>query len=382
MASDDDYVCSMDSSSQDDESFVSGNEDVEAGIGLVVPTSRKSKRRHSGGPSTPPTSRRKSNTKGNIIPVENALTLDQLIALGESYNSKYTYSIDGVDKIAAATPALRKLAALHGLDEVKKMAVRQVKYLVQGLSSDDDFLHTCLYGPPGTGKTSIIGILGEIFAATGFLKHGRIHSVTRSDLIGEYVGHTAPKTLAAVKKAFGGVLLIDEFYSLGSAKDSNDGFDRECIDTLNQCLSEHRHEFVCVVAGYEEDINKYIWPMNKGLRRRFPWQYTITEYTTDDMMKILDTQVAKQGWVLSVDAIAVLKAAVHNGEVKFKNFGGDTESLLTKCKIAYGDRIFGSPHDYTISADDMSEAIAMYNGPVTKSVDLKWEQDIRWRMYT
>lgn len=232
-----------------------------------------------------------------------------------------------------------------------------------------------------THNTTVVNVLGEIFAAVGFLKKGHVHTVNRADLVGKYVGHTAPKVLAAVKAAFGGVLLIDEFYALGSSKDSSDGFDKECIDMLNQCLSEHRHEFVCIVAGYEEDINKYIWPMNKGLKRRFPWQYTISEYKTDDMLKILDTQVSSQGWTLSAEAQSALRTAVDAGTVKFVNFGGDTESLLTKCKIAYGDRIFGSAHDYTITAADMAEAIAMFTSG-TKTVDTKWEQDIRWRMYS
>lgn len=391
MASDDEYVytgaSSNDSNNSNDsndsnDSFSEGPEDALDTISAaLVETLAGTKRlhRHSG---DHPSTRRKTNKGTPVIPVENIKTLDDLIKLGESYDPKAKYSIAGVDKIAAAVPALKKLTSLHGMDEVKQMALRQIKYMVQGLASNEDFMHMVVYGAPGAGKTTVINILGEIFAAIGFLKHGKVHAVTRADLIGKYVGHTAPKTLDAIRSAFGGVLLIDEFYSLGSGKDSDAGFDRECIDTLNQALSEHRSEFICVVAGYQEEIEKYIWPINKGLRRRFPWQYTIGNYTTGDLLKILETQLVAQGWTMSAEATDTLRASLDAGSIKFVNLGGDTESLLTKCKIAYGDRIFGTSHDYVITGDDMVEAIKMFKGVTTpSSADTKWEQEIKWRMY-
>jgi len=360
-----------------DESYVTDDlaDEILDEIFGVPPTRSKRKEQPGKISRSAPSKRTKE-----VTAVARVETLDDIIALGESYDSKVTYSVKGIDKIHRAVPALKKLRDLHGMEDVKQMAVKQTLYIVQALYSDEDFLHTVVYGPPGCGKTSLVGILSELFAAIGYLKRGHVHKVTQADLIGKYIGHTAPKTLAAIKEAFGGVLLIDEFYQLGTSKD-NEGFHRECLDTLNQALSEHRNEFICMVAGYEEDINKNIWPMNRGLRRRFPWTYSIGKYSHKDMCSILHTQLKRQEWKFSDEAESELISSLDSGRLQFVNFGGDTETLLTKCKIAYSSRIFGKDHDYTITREDLVGAIDLFMG-MSAATDKKWETEIRWRLYT
>lgn len=316
-----------------------------------------------------------------FIQVKPVSTLDELITLGESYDKTAKYSVDGVELVAKAVPSLKKLQNMYGLETIKSTITKQILYKIQKLSSEDDFMHCVVYGDRGTGKTSVIKIIGEIFASIGFLSTGKVHSVTRADLIAEYVGQTAPKTTAAVTSAFGGVLLIDEFYSLGDQTDES--YDKECLDTLNQLLSEHRDKFICIVAGYPEDINEKIWPLNKGLKRRFPWVYTIAPYTNDQLIQILDLQLDRIGWKLDPDARATLKHSLDTGDITMMNFGGDTETLITKCKIAYATRMFGMAHTYTISNDDMVIAIAQFKEMSgVDSDDVKFQNELRWRLYT
>lgn len=314
----------------------------------------------------------------NVPPIK---TLDDMIKFAESHKDGIFYNVDGAEKLSAILSTLKNLQQMHGLESIKSTIVSHILYLVQHLNNNEDFLHTVICGAPGTGKTTVATIMGEIYAGLGFLEHGRVVKVNRADLIGQYIGHTAVQTERACRDAFGGVLLIDEFYSLANGRSKEDGFEKECLDTLTYCLSEFRDRFVCVVAGYEEDIEKYIWPVNQGLRRRFPWKYTIDAYSASDVVKIFETQVTRAKWEVSKEAQDVLQRAIDIKEITFTNFGGDTETLLTKCKMAYSNRQWGHSHDYTVSADDMKEAIAQFNGHLSKSKDKKWEEEIRWRIY-
>jgi SpoVK/Ycf46/Vps4 family AAA+-type ATPase len=119
-------------------------------------------------------------------------------------------------------------------------------------------LHTVIEGEPGTGKTELAEKIGKVYLKLGILKNDIFKKVKRSDLIAGYLGQTAIKTARLIEECKGGVLFIDEAYSLGNAegKDGRDSFSKECIDVLNQSLTENKNNFVCIIAGYKEDLEK------------------------------------------------------------------------------------------------------------------------------
>ena len=135
---------------------------------------------------------------------------------------------------------------------LKKTIFYQLMYFIQNLHDGKlDMLHTIIQGPPGVGKTELGKILCDLYSSLGVLKNKKYIIAKRSDLIGGYLGQTAIKTQAFIDKAKGGVLFIDEAYSLGDA-DKKDSFSKECIDTLNLNLTENKHQMMCIIAGYKD----------------------------------------------------------------------------------------------------------------------------------
>ena len=151
--------------------------------------------------------------------------------------SNLDYNID-LQQLHEIKPELIELNNMIGLDSLKDNIVDQLLYYLQRLNTNGkgDFLHTVIYGSPGTGKTEIAMILGKIFSKLGILKLGKFKKVTRADLVGGYLGQTALKTTDLIKSSLGGVLFIDEAYSLGNSE-KRDSFAKECIDTLCEALS-------------------------------------------------------------------------------------------------------------------------------------------------
>ena len=228
--------------------------------------------------------------KGEPIDMEIS-TLDDLINLankiGTDYSLETTYSLD-LASLQIMKPSLEKLNNMVGLLDIKKRIVHQIIFYLQGLDdTNKDMLHTVIEGDPGVGKTEIAKILGEIYGSLGILSKGTFKSVKRADLIGSYLGQTATKTLKVLEAAKGGVLFIDEAYSLGN-EEGKDIYSKECIDTITAFLSENREDFVCIIAGYRDALRQCFFKYNAGLERRFPWTYTITSYTHEELKLIFE----------------------------------------------------------------------------------------------
>ena len=283
--------------------------------------------------------------------------INDLIELGQMYNpnDKIRYNID-LEKLNKLLGPLTKLKNMIGLKSIKTNIVGHIVYYLQNLeTTSDDMMHTVIQGPPGVGKTMLGKILGDIYYNLDILKPKNtikasirrklsknkftFKVVKRSDLIGKYLGHTAVKTQKVIDQASGGVLFIDEAYSLGN-KEGRDSFSKECIDTLNQNLTEKK-DFLCIIAGYKDALQQCFFSYNEGLNRRFPFRYTIEPYTYQQLREIFIKMVNDIGWIAKDENIPMSFFKDHYKD--FKNYAGDMETLLFTCKIEHGKRVFCFP---------------------------------------
>ena len=167
---------------------------------------------------------------------------------------------------------------------LKETVFYQILYYLQNMHLRDnssEYLHTMIYGTPGCGKTTVAQIIGKIYQTLGVLSRNGIFKIAhRDDFIAGYLGQTATKTQKLLKSCIGGILFIDEVYSLAPRENDKDSFSKEALDTLTAFLSEHKNDFCCIAAGYEEDVENCFFAMNKGLKRRFPWVHKIDNYTS------------------------------------------------------------------------------------------------------
>jgi hypothetical protein len=222
------------------------------------------------------------------------------------------------------------------------------------LPTKGDFMHTVIYGPPGSGKTEVAKIIGRIFSNLGILNKKIFKKVSRNDLVAGYLGQTAIKTKDMIKASLGGVLFIDEAYSLGNSE-KKDSFAKECVDTLCEALSEHKHNWMVIIAGYEKELNDCFFSLNEGLNSRFTWRFKLDPYKPSELKSIYVKQVSDYGWKIATTAVA---AAAVEGPIDtdilplswfesrmdyFTTYGRDMETLFTKTKIAHSRRVFCLP---------------------------------------
>ena len=285
--------------------------------------------------------------------------IDDLIELGEKYNpkekKKYNINLKALSKLKEPLVKLKKMI---GMKNLKNAIKNQIIYFLQDFEKKNThMMHTIIEGPPGSGKTEVANILAAIYAKLGFLKKEFVHKVKRSDLIGQYLGQTAIKTQKAIEEANGGVLLIDEAYSLGNPE-GRDSYSKECIDTINQNLSEKKADFICIIVGYKKSLKDSFFNYNPGLERRFPFRYTIDEYDHNDLKLIFEKLVEENKWELTVDKKKLEDFFEENRKV-FTFNGGDLETLLQCSKITHALRVFGQKNDEKkkINLEDIENAL-------------------------
>jgi hypothetical protein len=289
-----------------------------------------------------------------------------LIKLGKAYHCKKNKEYHGINLriLCNLVAPLTELNSLIGMTSVKENITNQILFFVQGFNKNtkcnqctdcafgmqcvknqDDMLHTVITGPPGVGKTQLGKILAKVYKEMGILSKGHFKLVTRSDLVGKYLGHTAAKTQEAIDECKGGVMFIDEAYALGN-KEGRDSFSKECLDTLNQNLSENR-DFLCIIAGYKDALDKCFFSANEGLRRRFTFRYDIEGYSGEELKQIFLLKVQEGGWKTEFDSNTSdneLNKFFKSNVKAFPNFGGDIETFFLKCKIAHSrNLLLGTP---------------------------------------
>ena len=255
---------------------------------------------------------------------------------------KYNINMKALHDIKDELIEMNNMIGMRG---IKCNVVDQILYFVQELHKSKrttgDFMHTVIYGPPGTGKTEVAKIIGKIYSNIGVLPKGTFKKVTRSDLIAGYLGQTAVKTRDVIKEALGGVLFIDEAYSLGNPE-KKDSFAKECIDTLCEALSDNKDNLMVIIAGYEKELKESFFSANPGLDSRFTWRFKIDEYTADDLYKIFLKKVADIDWELDANSKITVEWFKRHKEC-FTFFGRDIETVLAKTKIAHSRRVFCRP---------------------------------------
>ncbi|PYZ98101.1 stage V sporulation protein K [Alteribacter lacisalsi] len=184
----------------------------------------------------------------------------------------------------------KALSALVGLDEMKTFMKEVYAWLYlnkkrqeSGLITGKQTLHMVFKGNPGTGKTTVARIAADMLREMGVLEKGHLIEAERADLVGEYIGHTAQKTRDLIKKSLGGILFIDEAYSL--ARGGEKDFGKEAIDTLVKAMEDQQHEFVLILAGYPNEMDRFL-SLNPGLPSRFPLKVSFPDYTVKELSTI------------------------------------------------------------------------------------------------
>lgn len=257
---------------------------------------------------------------------------------------------------------LQKLNDLIGMESIKAGIFNQLVFFLQNIEPQfPQMLHTCVQGPPGCGKTELANILADIYANLGIIREAKVVVAKRSDLVAGFLGQTAIKTQDVIDSAKGGVLLIDEAYSLGN-EEKKDSFAKECIDTINQNLTEGKADFICIIAGYKEDLEKSFFAFNSGLERRFPYRYTIDDYTPEDLCKIYQTILGRSGWKIKEDDEKKMEDFFRKERVSFKFNGGDLENFVHFSKLAFAkNKIFNvRDNQKIIQMEDVLVAFEMY----------------------
>jgi DNA helicase TIP49 (TBP-interacting protein) len=268
-----------------------------------------------------------------------------------SHHKNYNIDLKALHKIQ---PQLKRIQSMIGLSKFKEAVLEQLLYFIQNLhlgSKDGDFKHTVLAGPPGTGKTEVAKLMGEMYSKLGVLKNNVFKKVTRSDLVAGYLGQTALKTQKVIESCLGGVLFIDEAYSLG---DSSDSFSRECVDTLCEALSAHKGELMVIIAGYHSELTESFFKMNAGLPSRFVWRFSMEPYSAKELHAIFVKKVTDNDW--STDN-SIPIGWFEKRKDKFIHYGRDMEILFTYTKISHGRRIYGkgSENRKKISIEDLNK---------------------------
>lgn len=230
---------------------------------------------------------------GNIVAVIGEETINVLEGLPKGYSGEIDAVKAEMDKIV-------------GLAEIKKYVLGLEEYYgvmkrrqEEGLKAGELNKHMIFTGNPGTGKTTIARIISRYLKAMGVLSGGQLVEVSRADLVGRYVGHTAPLTNQVISSALGGVLFIDEAYSLYRNKD--DAFGIEAIDTLVKGIEDHRDDLIVILAGYSKEMDEFL-SANSGLKSRFPNIINFPDYTGEELLEITKITAKSKGYVIDEGA--------------------------------------------------------------------------------
>ncbi len=223
--------------------------------------------------------------------------------------------------------ALSELNNMIGLEKVKELAAELEAFISiqqhraqHNLKNQPMVLHMIFKGNPGTGKTTVARLFGKLLQNLQVLSKGHIIEVERADLVGEYIGHTAQKTRDLVHKAMGGVLFIDEAYSL--ARGGEKDFGKEAVDTLVKAMEDHKNDFILILAGYTAPMEEFL-RLNPGLKSRFPIKLSFPDYSVQELLGIAQLMLEEREYRLTNPALnkvrEILDQQIHFSYNDFSN---------------------------------------------------------------
>lgn len=259
---------------------------------------------------------------------------------------------------------MTELDALIGLNSIKQQVKDYTQYLnflkIRKEKGFDDSqgisLHAVFTGNPGTGKTTVAKMLGKIYHKMGLLPKGHVTEVDRSDLVGEFIGQTAPKVKEAIKKAAGGILFIDEAYALARSKEDQKDYGREVIEILLKEMSDGVNNIAVLVAGYPEEMSVFL-DSNPGLKSRFNMQFEFPDYLPQELLRIADYATNVRGVNLAdASRTALYDRLVEAYRNRDRSFGNArfVNSLIDEAKMNMGLRVMRSKPVEELTEEDLS----------------------------
>jgi probable Rubsico expression protein CbbX len=262
---------------------------------------------------------------------------------------KETVEVDGTEGIERIDDVLARLdRELVGLVQVKQR-IKEIGALLvvdrlrsqHELASSRPTLHMCFTGRPGTGKTTVALRMAELLHSLGYLRKGHLVTVTRDELVGQYIGHTAPKTKEVLKRAIGGVLFIDEAYYLHRPENERD-YGAEAIEILLQMMESHRDDLVVILAGYQDRMEGF-FDTNPGMSSRIAHHIDFPDFTLDELDAIAGLMIAEMSYEFSPDAKATFRRYLEArmAQPRFAN-ARSVRNGLERARLRHADRLVSS----------------------------------------
>jgi probable Rubsico expression protein CbbX len=274
--------------------------------------------------------------------VANARTVNEVLA-----QSQVEAVMDELDRdlvgLKPVKQRIRDIAALLVIDKLR---------LNLGLSSQTPSLHMCFTGNPGTGKTTVALRMAEILHRLGYVRKGHLVAVTRDDLVGQYIGHTAPKTKEVLKKAMGGVLFIDEAYYLYRPENERD-YGQEAIEILLQVMENQREDLVVILAGYKDRMDTF-FKSNPGMSSRIAHHLDFPDYTPPELLQIAEKMLQQQNYHFGPGAREAFDEylALRISQPHFAN-ARSVRNALDRARLRQASRLFAE-RDRVLTETDLT----------------------------
>lgn len=267
---------------------------------------------------------------------------------------------------------IREIAALLLVDRLRRRF---------NLSSEAPSLHMCFTGNPGTGKTTVAVRMGEILKRLEYVREGHLVTVTRDDLVGQYIGHTAPKTKEVIKKAMGGVLFIDEAYYLYKPENERD-YGAESIEILLQVMENNRDDLVVILAGYKDKMDHF-FHSNPGMRSRVAHHIDFPDYAPEELLAIAKLMLAAQNYRFSPEGEAAFAEYIPL-RMSLEHFANarSIRNALDRARLRQANRLFASSRKLskvdliTIEAEDILASRIFQEGKLDLDGDEGADQEI------
>lgn len=279
--------------------------------------------------------------------VELPLTTSSIDLRAEFAETGISEVLDRLDReligLSPVKNRIREIAALLLVDRVRKRV---------GLSVTPPTLHMSFTGNPGTGKTTVAERMAKLLHKLGYVREGHLVSVTRDDLVGQYIGHTAPKTKEILKKAMGGVLFIDEAYYLYRPDNERD-YGQEAIEILLQVMENQRNDLVVILAGYADRMDRF-YESNPGFRSRIAHHIDFPDYSNDELLQIAEMMMRQQNYTLDDGARVALQDYItkRRSQPHFAN-ARSIRNALDRTRLRQANRLLDHTNG-AVSHEDLS----------------------------